>query len=124
MKKVKVAFWVILLVIAGLFVYQNKVFFMAKQSLSFKLPFLKALHTPELPLAILFLAFFLTGFLIAYFFSLYDRFKSKKTIKNLNAATASQREELATLKKEPASLQSDSSGDGAESETQSTAQTA
>lgn len=124
MKKVKVAFWVILLVVAVVFVYQNKDFFMAKQSLSFKLPILDAFSTPELPLVILFLAFFLTGFLIAYFISLYDRFKSRKTIKNLNAATVSQLEELATLKSELESLRSDSSGNKAESGTQRTEKTA
>ena len=80
MKKVKIAIWVIILVFLAVFVYQNKIFFMDKQSLGLQLPFLKPVHTPELPNAILFLVFFLTGFLIAYFFSLYDRFKSKKVI--------------------------------------------
>lgn len=100
MKKVKIAFWGLILVFAGVFFYQNKVFFMARQGLSLKLPFLKALNVPELPHAVLFLIFFLTGFLIAYFTSLYDRFRAKKTIKTLNAATTSQLEELAALKRE------------------------
>lgn len=124
MKKVKIVFWVIVLVFAAVFVYQNKIFFMAKQSLSLKLPFLEVYHTPELPHAVIFLVFFLTGFLIAYFISLYERFKSKKTIKNLNTAAASQLEELATLKSELESLQSASSGGSTESEAQSTEQTA
>jgi hypothetical protein len=96
---------------------------MAKQSLSFKLPFLKVYHTPELPHAVIFLVFFLTGFLIAYFFSLYERFKSKKTIKNLNTAAASQLEELATLKSELETLRSASPGGSTEREAQSTEQT-
>jgi uncharacterized integral membrane protein len=100
MKKIKIAIWLIILVFVGVFVYQNKIFIMAKQSLSLTLPFLETLHTPELPHAVLFLVFFLTGFLIAYFFGLYDRFKSKKTVKNLNAATAAQQDELSALKKE------------------------
>jgi len=104
MKKIKIAFWGVILVLAGVLVYQNNIFFMAKQSLSFKLPFLKVWHTPELPHVVLFLIFFLTGFLIAYFISLYERFKSKKTIKNLNAAATQQLEELATLKLEMESL--------------------
>ena len=92
MKKVKIAFWLIILVFAGVFVYQNKIFFMAKQSLSLTLPFLKTLHTPELPHAVLFLFFFLAGFLAAYFFGLYGRFKSKKTVKSLKAAAATQQD--------------------------------
>ena len=53
--------------------------------------------------------FFLIGFLIAYFISLSVRFKSKKTIKNLNAAATSQLAEIAALKKEVETLQSGSS---------------
>ncbi len=119
MKKVKIAFWLIILVFAGGFVYQNKIFFMAKQSLSLALPFLDTLHTPELPHAVLFLVFFLTGFLIAYFFGLYDRFKSNKTLKNLNAATAAQQDELTALKRELDSLRGASPGGSTASEEQS-----
>jgi len=118
MKKVKIAFWVIALVFLVMFALQNKVFFMAKHSLSLKIPFLDTLHSPELPQAILFLVFFLTGFLVAYFLSLSDRFKSKKTIKNLNAAATSHLEELAVLKKEVETLGSVSSGHASGSEEQ------
>ncbi len=123
MKKVKIIFWVIIAAFAAVVIYQNKIFFMAKQSLSLKLPFLKIYHTPELPLAVIFIVFFIIGFLIAYFFSLYDRFKSKKTIKNLNTAAASQLEELAKLKDELEALRGASSGESAEGEAQSTEQT-
>ena len=123
MKKVKIAFWLIILVFAGVFVYQNKIFFMAKQSLSLTLPFLKTLHTPELHHAVLFLVFFLTGFLIAYFFGLYDRFKSKKTIKSLNAADTAQQDELTALKRELESLRGASPGGSSASEEQGTKQT-
>ena len=100
MKKVKIAFWVIIICFIGILIYSNKDFFLAKQALTLKLPFLQPYHSPELAIAIFFLAFFLSGFLIAYFFGLYDRFKSSKTIKNLNAAAAAQQEEFATLKSE------------------------
>lgn len=119
MKKAKIVFWIIILVFTAVFVVQNKLFFMATQSLSLKLPFLKIYHTPELPHAVLFLVFFMAGFLIAYFFSLYDRFKAKKTIKNLNAAAAGQLEELAALKSELESFRRASSGPGTESQAQS-----
>ena len=123
MKKVKIVVWLIILVFVGVFVYQNKVYFMAKQSLGLTLPFLETLHTPELPHGILFLVFFLAGFLIAYFFGLYDRFKSKKTLKNLNAATAAQQDELTALKRELASLRGASPDGSTASEEQSTQQT-
>jgi len=41
-------------------------------------------HTPELPIGILVLLFFLTGVVIAYLFSLSARFKARRTIKKLN----------------------------------------
>ena len=100
MKKVKIAFWIIIISFIGILIYSNKDFFLAKQALSLKLPFLVPYHSPELAIAIFFLAFFLSGFLIAYFFSLYDRFKSKKTIKNLNAAAAARQTESSALKSE------------------------
>ena len=120
MKKVKIVFWIIILIFMVAFFIQNKLFFMAKQSLNLKLPFLEAYHTPELPHAVLFLVFFLVGFLIAYFFSLYERFKSKKVIKNLNTAAASQLEEMAALKAEMEALRSGSTGGGTGSESQDT----
>jgi uncharacterized integral membrane protein len=123
MKRVKIVFWVIILIFMVVIFLQNKPFFIAKQSLKLQLPFLKAYHTPELPYAVIFLVFFLTGFLIAYFFSLYDRFKSKKTIKNLNTAAASRLEELAALKGELEALRGASPGGSTESEAPSTAQT-
>ena len=74
------------------------------------LSLLKVLITLPLLLS----GFFLIVFLIAYFISLSGRFKSKKTIKNLNAAATSQLEEIAALKKEVESLQSGSSDHKAE----------
>ena len=109
MKKVKIGLWVILLLFIGLFFYQNKDFFMIKQSLNYGLPFLKVHHVPALPIAILFFFFFLLGLLGAYFYGLADRFKFKKTIKNLNAAATSQLKEISELRKEVESLRGGSS---------------
>ena len=109
MKNVKIGLWVILLLLVGIFFYQNKDFFMEGQSLYYGLPFFKVHHTPELPIAILFLFTFLIGLLGAYFCSLSNRFKSKKTIKNLHAAATSQLEEISGLRKEVESLRGGSS---------------
>lgn len=110
MKKAKIGLWVILLFFIVLFFYQNKDFFMARQGLNYGLPFFKLHHGPELPIAVLFLLSFLVGLLGAYFFSLSDRFKSKKTIKNLNAAATSHLEEISALRKEVESLRGGPSG--------------
>ena len=115
MKKVKMAFWVVILLLVALFFYQNKSILMAKQSLSYGLPFLDVQHAPELPFALFLLLSFLLGLLIAYFFSLSERFKSKKTIKNLNAAATSQLEEISALRKELEAMRGGSSGENQES---------
>ena len=115
MKKAKIGLWVILLFFVILLFYQNKDFLMARRSLNYGLPFFKVHHGPELPIAILFLLSFLIGLLGAYFFSLSDRFKSKKTIKNLNAAATSHLEEISALRKEVESLRGGSSGRQGES---------
>ena len=124
MKKVKIAFWAVILILIGIFVYQNEVYFMGKNSLGLKLPFLETLYTPELPNAFLFLLFFLIGFLIAYFLNLSERFKSKKTIKNLNAAATSQLGEISELKKEMESLRGASSDNNKEPKEQDAESTA
>ena len=114
MKKAKIAFWVILVCFLALIFFSNKEYLLLKHALNLKLPFLEPYHTPELANAIFFLVFFLTGFLIAYFYSLYDRFKCKKTIKELNAAAATQLEELSSLKREVASLKGEPADTSAE----------
>jgi hypothetical protein len=104
MKKFKIVFWILLLVFIALVIYQNQGLFMAKQHLVLKLPFIDPLYTPELQTAVFFIAFFLVGLLVAYFFSLLGQFKSRKTIKVLNASAAARTEELNALKAENAEL--------------------
>jgi uncharacterized integral membrane protein len=114
MKKLKIVLWLIIIGFIAIIFFSNKDYLMAKQVFQIDFLYGEPLHTMELPNAIFFLAFFLTGFLIAYFISLSARFKSKKTIKNLNAAATSQLEEIAALKKEVESLKSGSSENEAE----------
>ena len=104
MKKVKIVLWVIFLGFIAIIFFSNKDYFLAKQGIQINIPFSEPFQLQELPNAIYFLVFFLAGFLIAYFISLSERFKSKKTIKNLNAAATSQLEEISKLKKEIDSL--------------------
>ena len=104
MKKVKIVLWIILLGFIAIIFFSNKDYFLAKKAIQINLFFKEPFQIQELPNAIYFLVFFLAGFLIAYFISLSERFKSKKTIKNLNAAATSQLEEISVLKKEIDSL--------------------
>lgn len=113
MKKFKLVLWLIIFAVLGLFFYQNSTFFMTKPTLNFQLPFMKVLHVPELPNAVLFLAFLLFGLLISYIFNLFERFKSGKTIKGLNATIESNQQMISSLKNELAVLKrtgSESSG--------------
>ena len=106
MKKVKIVLWIIFLGFIAIVFFSNKDYFLLKQGIQINVPFTEPFQLQELPNAIYFLVFFLAGFLIAYFISLSERFKSKKTIKNLNAAATSQLEEISVLKKEVDSLKS------------------
>lgn len=119
MKKVKIILWIILLGFIAIIFFSNKnYFFYTKQSMKILVPFNEPYTFKELPNAIYFLIFFLAGFLIAYFISLSERFKSKKTIKNLNAAATSQLEEISTLKKEVDTLKGGDFGSQKASENQ------
>ena len=69
MKKIKIAFWVIVIGFLALLMMQNQEFFFSKSSFSLDFYYKKYL-TPEVPNALLFLAFFFVGLLIAYIFGL------------------------------------------------------
>ena len=118
MKKTKIVLCVIFLGLIAIIFFSNKDYFLAKQGIQIDIPFSEPFQIQELPNAIYFLVFFLAGFLIAYFISLSERFKSKKTIKNLNAAATSQLEEISVLKKEIDSLKSSAFDSQAVSEDQ------
>jgi uncharacterized integral membrane protein len=99
MKKVKIAFWIILIGFFALIFFQNQEFFMKNQSLQIDLAF-TGYQTPELPSALFFLAFFMIGLLISYFSSLSYKFRSGKEIKKLNAVIISKADELSAMRNE------------------------
>ena len=105
MKKMKIALWLILLVVIALIIFQNKDFFSAKQSLTFNSYVAEPYHTPPLQNAVWFLACFIIGLLIAYFFSLMERFKSNRVIKELRAKNESLLDLISQLRKELESRQ-------------------
>jgi len=104
MKKAKIAFWLILFGFITLLAYQNWDFFMSQHRLRLDLFVTEEFSTPELPNAILFLIFFFAGLLISYFIALLERFKSKKTIKALNAVLVKDQKQLDELKTETSLL--------------------
>ena len=94
MKQVKLIFWLLILGFMGLVFFQNKAFFLVKNSLQIDLWFEKY-TIPEIANGLYFLGCFLIGLLLAYFYQLPERFRSGKNIKQLNA-------EVATLKAQAA----------------------
>lgn len=119
MKKATLIIWVIIFGVIALLIFQNQAFFMTNQSLRVNLGIFKEYHTPELPIAILVLLFFLMGILIAYLFNLSARFKARRSIKKLNATIASQTSEVEGLRRELNALKGiETPEDQPESETQ------
>jgi uncharacterized integral membrane protein len=104
MKKATLIIWAIIFGVMALFIFQNKSFFLTNQALRVNFGIMEEYHTPELPIAILVLLFFLFGILIAFLFSLSARFKARRTIKKLNTTLASRDSEVAGLRREINSL--------------------
>jgi len=99
MKKVKIAFWIVVFGFVGLIIFQNRGFFMSESRMILDLGFFYY-ETPFLANAIFFVAFFLVGVLISYFFGLFKHFKDAKTIKILKAKEASLVETISSLEKQ------------------------
>ncbi len=99
MKKVKIAFWVIVFGFLALIIYQNQGYFLENVSLKINL-FFAAYQLAEIPNILLFVAIFFIGLLLAYFFSLFERFKSNRIIKDLKGKIAAHIQKNADLQKE------------------------
>ena len=104
MKKVKLAFWLILLGLLGVVGWQNRPFLLDKQGIEIDY-FFNSIHIPELQIALYFLIFFLVGLLISYFSSLSERFVARKTIRKLNDELAAARKKNADFEASLASGQ-------------------
>lgn len=104
MKKATLIIWAIIFGVIALLIFQNQAFFMTNQSLRINLGIMKEYNTPELPIAILVLLFFLVGIFIAYLFSISARFKARRLIKKLNTTNASLKSDVEGLRKEVNSL--------------------
>ena len=100
MKKATLIVWVIILGFFALVIFQNQTFFMTSHSLRLNLGVINEYHTPEMPIAVVFIFFFFSGIVIAYLFGLSTRFKARRTAKKLNAKIAAQEGDIGKLKSE------------------------
>ena len=101
MKKFKLTLGLLVVIFVALIIYQNRAYFFAKTSLSFILVPDKFQWTAP---AVENLAYFggclVIGILIAGYLGLVSKFRSRKTIKQLNAAILSQTETINALQSE------------------------
>ncbi len=123
MKNLKFVLWSLMIGFVILFIFQNQEFITAKQSIRVNLYLTDEYRSPEIPNAVIFLICFVAGFIISYFLSLSKRFKIRKTIRELKAASASQLEEISALKRQ-AEIFPSSSGSAAEESEESKNQSA
>jgi len=98
MKKVKIIFWLVILIIIATIFYQNIGFLMHKPELSLNI-LLAKYNTSDIPNAFLFAAVFLAGLLISYLSCFSEKLKSHKTIKKLNTEVAFHIQELSKFTK-------------------------
>ena len=97
MKKVKIGFWILLIAFLLLLGFQNKSFFLQKNTFGLNLYVTDAYMSPEIYNGVLFAVCFLAGLIIAYFFGLFEKFRTNKTIKQLNTDLESQRQQVDSL---------------------------
>eukprot|EP00831_Metopus_contortus_P060883 TRINITY_DN52776_c0_g1_i1.p4 TRINITY_DN52776_c0_g1~~TRINITY_DN52776_c0_g1_i1.p4 ORF type:complete len:104 (+),score=14.93 TRINITY_DN52776_c0_g1_i1:217-528(+) len=93
MKKIKLFLGFVILVFAGLIVYQNREYFFAFQALSLSLG-VETWHwtAPAVQNIVYYGIFLLLGFLVAGFYGISSKFKSKKTINCLLYTSPSPRD--------------------------------
>lgn len=99
MKKVKIVFWLVILVIIASVFYQNINFLRYKPELYLNI-LLAKYNTNEVSNAFLFASVFLAGLLISYFACFSEKLKARKKIKKLNEEIAIYIKELSELKAE------------------------
>ncbi|MDO8944492.1 MAG: LapA family protein [Desulfobacterales bacterium] len=101
MNKAKLIIWLLILGFMGLVIFQNEGHFLnAQQSLRLNLGVFPEYHSPQLPMVFFYLVFFLYGLIVAYFFGLPERFRSRKAIKRLTIADTQREKAMAELNTE------------------------
>lgn len=104
MNKVKTTFWLVLFGFFMLIFFQNPLLFQSQQSIQINLYLFDEFKSPEVPVAVFFLGFFLLGFIISYFSSFAERLRFKKKIKSLSAAVDSRMPTIPSTEQEAGTL--------------------
>ncbi len=99
MTKFKIFLWLIISSFLGLVMYQNRLFFLAEEILKIDIHYYRY-ETPGIPIALIFISVFFLGWLIAFFSSLSDRFKSVSQIKKLQKTIETQQSTFEAMKKD------------------------
>jgi hypothetical protein len=100
MKTIRPLLWSLLVIVSVVVVVQNLSLFTHKEALRLNL-LIKQYQTGPIYLTLYFLAFFLIGLLISYFYGLAERFKANKTIKNHLETIRKLEEEIKVFKSLP-----------------------
>lgn len=103
MKKLKIGIWLVIILFLGTVIYQNRDFFLAKESMGIDLIFIRY-QSPELPVVLFFAGLFCLGWLLAYLFGLAERFRSGKQIKTLKQNNDAQQLAIDEMKRDIESL--------------------
>jgi hypothetical protein len=102
MKKVKIIFGLLVLGMIVIIVAQNLDFFLQRYAIGIDIGLVKY-HTPNLTTIIYLLFFFFAGLLIAFLMGLSERFKSKKSIRELTEILAFEKKKVMEIEAKLAS---------------------
>lgn len=105
MRIVKVIFWGLMISAIALIISSNIEFFSSFQKFKIKFWFLWHYESPEIWNGIIFVGFFVAGFLFCYIIDFIELFKAKRAVKNLNRECDKHVEEIGVLKNKLESLQ-------------------
>ncbi|NJL59982.1 MAG: LapA family protein [Desulfobacteraceae bacterium] len=104
MRIFKILFWGLMIGTITLVISQNLEFFASPQKLKINLWFWQY-ETPQTLNGIVFVGFFVIGFLFCYFIDFVELFKARRSVKTLNRECDKHVEEIGNLKNRLESLQ-------------------
>lgn len=103
MRKVKIAFWLIVAALIGVVGWQNQGFLLETRRIQAN--FLVIDHTfRDLPVLVYFLSAFLAGLFISYVSGLSEKFMAKKNIRGLTHELAAEKKKVSELEQTVCSL--------------------
>ncbi|MEW6260442.1 MAG: LapA family protein [Thermodesulfobacteriota bacterium] len=97
MRKFKILLTLIILTVLGTIFYQNKSYFLAAPLITFNVYF-RQYEFANISNATMILGAFIVGVLITYFMTLAQRYRTSKTVKNLQETISQQQETITGLR--------------------------